>query len=284
MLSTIASIQMCSSTSIDENLKQAQLLILQAKSKQAQLVVLPEMFAIMGHSGLDKVWEKERFGLGKIQSFLSDQARKNQLWIVGGSIPLACDDENKVRASTLVFNAEGVCVARYDKIHLFDVVISDTEGYQESETTEPGNNVCIVDSPFGRIGLAICYDIRFPELFRYMFNQGVEILIVPAAFTQTTGEAHWEILAKSRAIENFCYFIGSCQGGTHSNGRTTYGHSLIIDPWGTILAKKETLDPGFICATIDLKKTHALRNSIPVQAHQRIFFDVSQMGWIKWKE
>ena len=173
----------------------------------------------------------------------------------------------------MVFDDAGSCVAQYNKVHLFDVVISEKEKYIESDTTEAGDHLTIIDTPFGRIGLGVCYDLRFPEFFRLLFNNGVEIVVLPTAFTETTGKAHWEVLARSRAIENFSYFIGACQGGTHANGRKTYGHSLIIDPWGKILARKEDVSPGIIYSTIDLKQVYEARKAIPIKDHQRIFFD-----------
>lgn len=278
MLSKIAAIQMCSSTSVDENLETARILIEEAARNGAQLIVLPEMFAIMGDHVSTKLSVKEPFGHGKIQSFLSAQAKINRVWIIGGTIPIECDDEAKIRASCLVYNEEGRCVGRYDKIHLFDVVLSDKEAYKESDTTEPGNSIFILDTPFGKIGLGVCYDLRFPEFFRLLFNRGVEIIILPTAFTLTTGLAHWEVLSRSRAIENFSYFIGSCQGGTHSNGRSTYGNSLIIDPTGKIISIKKDISPGVIYGLIDLELVYKARQSIPVKDHQRIFFDIAGLS------
>lgn len=273
-MTKIAAIQMCSSHMVDDNLLAAAHLIEQAAKQNARLVVLPENFAIMGLTDFDKYKVKEDFGVGKIQGFLSAQARKNHVYIVAGTIPVACDEENKVRAASLVFNDEGQCVARYDKIHLFDVTISDTEKYQESDSIQPGDKIVTVDTPFGKLGLSVCYDLRFPELFRCLFNAGAEILIVPAAFTVKTGNAHWEVLLRSRAIENFSYVIGAGQGGTHTSQRQTYGNSLIIAPWGNVLARCEGAEIGVAIAEIDLVKLHELRKSIPVDKHQRIFFEM----------
>lgn len=273
----IAAIQMCSSHLVDENLTTAANLISEAAKNQAKLIVLPEMFAIMGQGAEDKVTVKETFGYGKIQSFLSEQAKKHSVWIVGGTIPIACKDETKVRAACLVFNNTGDCLARYDKIHLFDVALSNQEVYKESDTTEAGDELVVIDTPFGKLGLAVCYDVRFPELFRSLFNRGAEIIALPSAFTVKTGEAHWELLARSRAVENFCYLIGACQGGSHSNGRKTYGNSMIVEPWGNIIAKNEGIDTGIIYATIDLAKVHEARRSIPIAKHQRIFFDMAKL-------
>lgn len=278
MQSVIAAIQMCSTDIVNENLSAAKLLIAEAAKNNANMVVLPEMFAIMGKTPQDKVLVKEKFGSGLIQDFLSEQAKLNNIWIVGGTIPIECENANKVKAASLLFNAKGECVARYDKIHLFDVTLSEKETYKESDTTEAGNNLVVVDTPFGKLGLGVCYDIRFPEMFRYLFDKGAEIIILPAAFTVLTGEAHWELLARSRAVENFSYLIGAAQGGTHTNGRQTYGNSLIVDPWGTVLAKNNGVEQSIIYANIDLEKLRDIRKSIPVMQHQKIFFDVSKLA------
>ncbi len=268
-MSKVAAIQMCSSYDIDENLKTAAHWIDEAAQQGAKLIVLPENFAIMGKNELDKLAMKEPFGHGKIQSFLSEQAKKQGVWLVGGTIPMACEEENRVKAASLLFDDTGRCVARYDKMHLFDVTISDHESYKESATISPGNQMVVVDTPMGKLGLVVCYDIRFPELFRCLFNQGAEIFAIPAAFTVKTGAAHWEVLARSRAIENFCYVIGAGQGGVHANGRKTYGHSLIVEPWGKVVAEKPGTDSGVIYAAVDLEHLREVRNSIPVAQHQR---------------
>lgn len=276
-LPRIAAIQMCSSHLVDENLAMAARLIEEAAANGANLVVLPEMFSIMGFNQNDKVTISEIYGSGKVQSFLSEQARKNKVWIVGGTIPIQCDDPNKVRAASIVYDQNGDLINRYDKIHLFDVTISETEVYRESDTTQPGNRIVVIDTPFGKLGLSVCYDLRFPELFRIMFNQGAEIICVPSAFTVKTGEAHWETLLRSRAIENFCYVIGAAQGGKHSSGRSTYGNSLIVEPWGIVTSRIEGTQPGVIYADIDLKKLADTRKSIPIADHQKIFFDASRL-------
>ena len=277
MMTKVAAIQMCSSHLVDENLEKAGKLICEAASNGAKLIVLPEMFAIMGLKPTDRVQIKESFGNGKIQSFLSEQAKNNHVWIVGGTIPIACENNDKVRATSLVFDDTGKRVARYDKIHLFDVTISANEAYKESDSIEPGNKIIVIDTPFGKLGMGVCYDVRFPELFRCLFNSGAEIIVLPSAFTVPTGEAHWELLTRSRAVENFCYLIGAGQGGTHSNGRKTYGNSVIVAPWGNVVAKKEGVDSGIIYTIIDLKKVHESRKSIPIGEHQRIFFDTSNL-------
>jgi predicted amidohydrolase len=262
----IAAIQMCSSNSVKDNLLMAEKLINEAASRGAQLIVLPEMFATLGL--------KEKSDDGSIQLFLSEQAKRHHCWILGGTIPIACDQGKKVRAASLLFDEKGKLVARYDKMHLFDATLSPEEFYRESDTIEPGNEFVVVDTPVGKLGLGVCYDIRFPEMFRYLFNKGAEIIALPAAFTVKTGQAHWEVLARSRAIENFCYFIGAAQGGTHANGRKTYGNSLIVDPWGTVIAKKDGVASGVIDAEINLERLREIRNSIPVSQHQKMDFDL----------
>ncbi len=267
----IAAVQMCSTDNVNANLATAAKFIQEAAEQKASMVVLPEMFAIMGASAKDKVIEKERFGDGKIQRFLSEQAKTNKIWIIGGTIPVQCNHQNKVRAACLVFNSDGNCVARYDKIHLFDVTLSEVETYKESDSTEAGDEIIVVDTPLGKLGLAVCYDIRFPELFRCLINKGAEIIAIPSAFTTITGKAHWEILTRSRAIENFCYIIGACQGGTHADGKKTYGHSIIVEPWGAVAAIKDGIENGVIYSIIDQDKISLARKSIPSLNHQQIF-------------
>lgn len=273
-MSLVAAIQMNSSNSVDENLIVADKLIKEAADQGAKLAVLPEMFAVMGVDAMDKVNVKESEKGGIIQTFLASAAFKNKLWIVGGTIPIAAHtDPNKVRAATLVFDDQGKQIARYDKIHLFDVNVSAEEVYKESHTTEPGNQLILINTPFGRIGLGVCYDVRFPEMFRYLFNQGAEIFVLPAAFTKKTGSAHWELLARTRAVENVCYVVGACQTGLHNNKRETYGHSLIVNPWGEIIAALPE-GVGVIFADINLELLHQIRNSIPVASHQKIFMNL----------
>jgi deaminated glutathione amidase len=264
-MSKIAAIQMCSSSDLNENLKTAERLLVEAKNKGAQMVLLPEMFSLID-ADKAKISIKEPLGSGKIQDFLAYQANRQKLWIVGGTIPIAAKSESKIQAACLVYDDNGNIVVCYNKIHLFDVSISAHEIYRESDLVEAGNQAIVFDSPFGRIGLAVCYDIRFPELFRHLFQQGAEIFMVPAAFTMKTGQAHWELLARARAVENFCYFVGACQGGTHSTGRKTFGHSMIIDPWGDIQAKLAD-GVGVITADIDLAYLKNIRKDIPVHKH-----------------
>lgn len=277
-MAIVAALQLCSSDNVDANLAQAGQLIARAADEGAKFIVLPENMAIMGHNERDKLKVRETFGQGKIQTFLSEQAKNQGVWLVGGTIPMACDNNEKVRAASLLFNDQGVCVARYDKIHLFDVAVSTNEKYHESETIEPGNTIVTCPTPFGVVGLSVCYDLRFPELFRCLFNAGAEIIVLPSAFTVRTGLAHWEVLTRSRAIENSCYVIGAGQGGTHANGRQTYGHSLIIDPWGTIIAEKSDMEVGVITASIDLNVLRAIRQAMPISAHQRLFINNSGLN------
>lgn len=262
---------MTSTPDLADNLKQAEIHLLQAAKQGAKLAVLPEMFATMGVASQNNVSIKEKMGEGRIQAFLEQQAEKNNLWIIGGTIPIRCQDTDKIRAACLVYDNQGRFVARYDKIHLYDADISPTEQYRESDTTDPGSNVVVIDTPVGKIGLTVCYDVRFPELFRALVNKGAEIFALPSAFTVKTGEAHWELLARARAVENFCYVIGACQGGLHSSRRRTYGHSLIINPWGEVIASRGDTSPGVICSKIDLNKMYSLRKRIPVLAHQAAF-------------
>lgn len=272
---TVAAIQMCSSTSVAENCENAAKLISEAAKNGAQLIVLPEMFPLIGSKPTDKIDNKEEYGDGTIQNFLSQQAKENNIWIVGGTIPISCNNKNKVKAACIVYDNKGKALVRYDKIHLFDVVISDNESYKESDTIEPGDKLVVIDTPVGKLGLAVCYDIRFPALFTHLFNNGAEIIAIPSAFTMKTGEAHWELLVRSRAVENFCYVIGACQGGTHDSGRKTYGHSLIVDPWGSVIDMRSNPTPGIVYANIDLDYLHQVRASIPVDKHQKILPDVS---------
>jgi nitrilase len=262
----VAAIQMASGTNVEGNLNEARRLIEKAAAQGAKLVVLPEFFAVMGKKDSDTVKIREQAGSGQLQDFLSSTARKNKVWLVGGSIPLVADAPNKVRNSCLVFNDLGEQVARYDKIHLFNLDLGN-EQYHEGRTIEAGNQVVVVESPFGRIGLAICYDLRFPELFRAM--QNVDIIVLPAAFTATTGKVHWEPLVRARAIENLSYVIAAAQGGYHVNGRETHGHSMIVDPWGRILDQL-TRGSDVVFAEINPSYQASLRASLPALTHRTL--------------
>ena len=268
-MTKIAAIQMSSTDDVDENLQTAARLIADASKNGAKLIVLPEMFAIMGFTATDAVAVQEIFGEGKIQNFLSAQAKKHQVWIVGGTIPLKSTNPNKIRAACLAYDNQGQVVARYDKAHLFDATISPTECYKESNTAEPGDELMIVQTPFGKLGLAVCYDVRFSEMFLEFFKQGVEIIAFSAAFVEKTGLAHWHVLLRARAIENFSYVIGSNQWGTHASQRNTYGHSMIVDPWGVILDEMLKPEDGIVYGEIDLAYLHEKRKSIPVIEHMK---------------
>lgn len=264
-----AAIQMASSPSVGANLLEAEKLVAEAAKAGAKLVALPENFALMGNHELDKIKVKEPDGDGPIQRFLAEAAKKYGVWLVGGTIPIAGTDPNKVRAACVVYNDQGERVARYDKMHLFDVNVPGTnEVYRESDSIEQGEQPVVIDTPFGRLGLAVCYDLRFPEFFRKMGEQGVDILVIPAAFTAETGAAHWEVLLRARAIENLCYVIAPNQGGLHLNGRKTFGHSMVIDPWGVILDCYKT-GGGFVLGDIDLGRLEKVRATFPVLGHRR---------------
>lgn len=260
----IAAIQMVSEPTVAGNLEEAGRLIAQAAARGAQLVALPEYFCIMGMKDTDKVDVREAPGDGPIQQFLSNTAKQHGVWIVGGSAPLIANDSRKVRNSSLVYDATGKLVARYDKIHLFGFQMGE-EQYQESRTIEPGDKPVTVDTPFGRLGLSICYDLRFPELYRSM--EGVDIFLVPSAFTETTGRAHWETLLRARAIENLAYVLAPAQGGCHANGRETHGDSMVIDPWGVILDRLPR-GAGVVMAEVNLERMRALRLNLPALSHR----------------
>lgn len=262
----IAAIQMASGPQVSANLNEAGRLIEVAANQGAKLVVLPEYFAIMGLKDTDKVAVREAEGQGPIQTFLSETAKKHKIWLIGGSVPLVSNFPNKVRNSCLVYDDTGKQVARYDKIHLFGLDLGN-EHYHEENTIEAGDAVKVIDTPFGKIGLSICYDLRFPELYRAMGE--VSIIVVPAAFTDTTGKAHWETLIRARAIENLSYVIASGQGGYHISGRETHGNSMIVDPWGVILDRLPR-GSGVVIATMNPQYQQSLRSSLPALKHRII--------------
>ncbi len=269
-MSKIAAIQMASGPNVSANLIEAGRLIDQAVAAGARMVVLPENFAVMGMEERDKVELREKEGEGPIQEFLSRQAARHELWIVGGTVPLEASTPDKIRAACLVYDAEGRQVARYDKIHLFDVSLRESgEEYNESATIEPGDELVVVDTPFGKLGLAVCYDLRFPELFRNLVEQGAELIALPAAFTAITGKAHWEVLVRARAIENLCYLIASAQGGYHVSGRLTHGESMIVDPWGVVLDRLSS-GSGIVVAELDCEQLRNTRRTFPVLEHRRL--------------
>jgi nitrilase len=261
---------MVSTSDLQENLSTANRLIAAAAADGAQLAVLPEYFCLMGLKDTDKVRARESLGKGPIQEKLSDIAKQNHIYLVAGTIPLAAKDPNKVLNTTLVFNPAGEQISRYDKIHLFGFQTA-TERYQESETIESGDEPGLlkisVDGNDWTFGLSICYDLRFPELYRALGQ--VDCHIIPAAFTYTTGKDHWEILLRARAIENQCYVLASAQGGVHQNQRRTWGNSMLIDPWGEILAKIPEGE-GFISGILCRDKLNEVRSKLPALAHRKL--------------
>jgi len=266
----VAAIQMVSGDKVDQNLKSAADLIASAVATGAQIVVLPENFAVLSSDAQAKVRLAETPGKGEIQQFLLDQAREHGIYLVGGTIPLAAQSAGRVRAACLIVGPDGEIVGRYDKIHLFDVALgSGKEQYNESATIEPGEQSCVIDTPWGKLGVAICYDIRFPELFRKMMLAGAQIVALPSAFTATTGRAHWEILLRARAIENQCYLIAPDQGAGRKGGRQTWGHSMIVSPWGDILAELDEQGSGVATTEISLQKLEQLREKFPALQHCR---------------
>ncbi|MCF6774958.1 carbon-nitrogen hydrolase family protein [Thiotrichales bacterium 19X7-9] len=273
-MNQVAVIQMTSSESIGLNLIKAKEYIIEAYESGAKLVVLPEFFACFSQNNDFITAVKEPLGSGRIQDFISEMANKYNLWIAGGSLAIADDDDNQRAYNTcILWDNEGQRRAVYRKMHLFDVTIGDGETYNESARYLKGDAPCIVDTPIGRVGIAICYDLRFPEIFRLMSDQGAEIILLPAAFTYTTGQKHWEVLLRARAIENQCYLLASDQVGFHDNDTVrTFGHSMIINPWGEVLAKRETGE-GVILSEINLNYLNMLRQQFPVLAHKRIKFD-----------
>lgn len=263
----IAGIQMASGPSVSANLSEAERLVEIAVNQGAKLVALPEYFAIMGIKEQDKVSAREKEGSGPIQRFLSKLAKKHQIWIIGGSVPLESNVKDKVRNACLVYDDKGKQVARYDKIHLFGLDLG-AEHFREENTIEPGDQVVVLDTPFGRIGLSICYDLRFPELYRAMGQ--VDLIVVPSAFTETTGKAHWETLIRARAIENMSYVLAPAQGGYHLSGRETHGNSMVVDPWGTVLDRLPR-GSGVVIASMNAGYQASLRNSLPALKHRTKF-------------
>lgn len=266
----ISAIQIASTSDIEHNLHTAIEYIAQAKAQGAQLVVLPEEFLTLGLTPAQKLAMAEVYQHGPIQAALAACAKQYGIWIIGGTLPIQTGESKHYYSSCLVWNAQGECVARYDKIHLFDVGLANQESYKESEWVAPGNAIRIVDTPFGKIGLAICYDVRFPELFRVFMLNGVDIIVLPSAFTQTTGQVHWEPLLKARAIENLCYVIAPDQIGVRLNGHRTYGHTLVVGPWGDILGCKEH-EQGNLIVDLDVDKMRKIRQQFPALSHSAPF-------------
>jgi nitrilase len=260
----LAAVQMISGPDVAPNLATAGRLIAEAAAAGAQLVALPEYFPLIGATDADRLAAREADGAGPIQDFLAATARRHGIWLVGGSIPLLAQDPGKLRNSCLVFDAQGKRVCRYDKIHLFGFRKGE-EAYDEAATIERGDQVVAFDSPLGRVGVAICYDLRFPELFRALGE--LNLLVLPAAFTETTGRAHWELLLRARAVENQCYVLAAAQGGRHPNGRMTHGNSMVIDPWGEVLARMDNGE-GVVLAELDPQRLVDTRSSLPALKHR----------------
>ncbi|WP_020409666.1 carbon-nitrogen hydrolase family protein [Hahella ganghwensis] len=272
----VAAIQLVSGKDVSANLERTAYWIRQAADSGARVVVLPENFAMLDSLSSIELGRKESTSAGDVRQFLSAMARECQVWIIAGSLPCSVradgsDVGERVRSACWVFNCEGQEVARYDKIHLFDVDVDDKHGqYRESQWFEPGSEPVVVDTPVGRVGLSICYDLRFPELYRQLSDQGVDWVVVPAAFTYLTGEAHWEVLLRARAIENQVFVVAAGQGGVHSSTRTTYGHSMIVDPWGEVLECRQEPGEGMVMAQIDASMINRVRGKMPVLQHRKV--------------
>ena len=262
----VAAVQMVSGPEVGPNLEAAERLIAAAAAAGARLVALPENFYIIGRHETDKVKAREPDGRGPIQDFLAEVSRKHHLWVVAGTVPIAGSDEAHIRGACLVYDSEGKRVARYDKMHLFRFTSGD-ERYDETRTLEPGERPVAIDSPFGRLALSVCYDVRYPELYRAL--GAFDAMLVPSAFTVPTGAAHWETLLRARAIENQAYVIAPAQGGVHAGGRRTYGHTMIVDPWGEILAVQPEGE-GVVLAEMDLARIRAVQAALPANANRRM--------------
>ncbi|WP_175958215.1 carbon-nitrogen hydrolase family protein [Burkholderia sp. BCC0405] len=260
----VAALQMVSTPDVARNLAEARRLIAEAAGEGAQLVLLPEYFCFMGHRDTDKLALAEPYQDGPIQRFLADAARRHGIWVIGGTLPLKAPEPDRVLNTTLVFDPSGNEAARYDKIHLFNFEKGD-ESFDEARTIRAGDTVVSFDAPFGRVGLSVCYDLRFPELYRRMGD--CALIVVPSAFTYTTGRAHWETLLRARAVENQCYVLAAAQGGKHENGRRTWGHSMLIDPWGEIVAVRD-VGASVVLGAIDPQRIADVRQSLPAWRHR----------------
>jgi nitrilase len=264
----IAAVQMVSTPDVARNLDAANRLIARAAAAGAQLVALPEYFCLMGRRDDDKLAIAEAPGDGPIQRFLADQALQHGLWVVGGTLPLRGSGPNRVRNSSLVFAPDGALAARYDKMHLF-AFDNGREQYDEGRVLEAGSEPVALQAGPLRVGLSVCYDLRFPELYRALMQPPCDLLCVPSAFTYITGQAHWELLLRARAVENQCVVLAPAQGGTHENGRRTWGHSMIVDPWGEVLALQAEGE-GVVVATVDSTRRDAVRSQLPALRHRRV--------------
>lgn len=263
-----AAIQMCSGTEVDENLEKARHWIAQAVTQGAQLVCLPENFALMAANPESLIACARERG-GELGGFMTGEARRHGIILIGGSIPVLAAGEDRVHACCQVYDRDGGLLATYEKMHLFDVTVSDTESYRESAYTAPGSRVVSVETHCGPIGLSICYDMRFPELYRRLVSEGAQAFCMPSAFTVPTGKAHWEIILRARAVENLAYVIAPAQSGVHQNGRATYGHSMIVGPWGNVLSCLADGE-GVSTAEIDLSILEGIRARLPVLEHRRL--------------
>ncbi|WP_174911159.1 carbon-nitrogen hydrolase family protein [Burkholderia diffusa] len=260
----VAALQMVSTPDVARNLAEAGRLIAEAAGDGAQLVLLPEYFCFMGHRDTDKLALAEPYRDGPIQRFLSEAAHRHGIWVIGGTLPLKAPEPDRVLNTTLVFDPTGNEAARYDKIHLFNFEKGD-ESFDEARTIRAGDTVVAFDAPFGRVGLSVCYDLRFPELYRRMGD--CALIVVPSAFTYTTGRAHWEMLLRARAVENQCYVLAAAQGGKHENGRRTWGHSMLIDPWGEIVAVRDE-GASVVTGALDPQRIADVRQSLPAWRHR----------------
>ena len=263
----VAAIQMVSGADVPGNLAAAGRLVAAAAAQGARLVALPENFYLIGRHESDKVKAREREGGGPIQDFLADAARRNRVWLLGGTAPIEAEDEGRILSASLLYDDTGRRVARYDKMHLFRFDGGAGEHYDEARTLEPGARVVAVASPFGRLALSICYDVRFPELYRSLGE--FDLMFVPSAFTVPTGQAHWELLLRARAVENQAYVIAPAQGGLHESGRRTYGHTMIVDPWGEVLALRPEGE-GVVAAEVDSDKIREVRAALPALLNRRL--------------
>ena len=264
----VAALQMVSGLALEGNLQAAHELLGEAAQAGCELAVLPEYFCLLGRKDTDKLALREQAGAGRIQQFLSASAREFGLWLVGGTLPLEAADDSHVRNTTLVYSPDGQCAARYDKIHLFRYD-NGREAYDEARVIEAGTEPVAFDLPARdgqrwRVGLSVCYDLRFPELYRKL---EADLLLVPSAFTHTTGQAHWDTLLRARAIENLAYVVAPAQGGLHENGRRTWGHSMVVDPWGEVLAQQAE-GAGVVAATLERERLAQVRRQLPALEHR----------------
>ena len=264
----IAAVQMVSTPRVAENLAAARRLVADAAGQGAELVALPEYFCLMGASERDKLGVAEAFGDGPIQAMLAQAAREHGVWLIGGTVPIASSDPEHVYNASLVFAPDGALAARYDKLHLFRFA-DGREDFDERRVLLAGETTVAFDAGALRVGLSICYDLRFPELYRALTRTPCDLLAVPSAFTATTGRAHWEPLLRARAIENQCYVIAPAQGGTHESGRRTWGHSMVVDPWGEVLGVREE-GAGVLLATLEPARIAAVRAQLPALQHRRL--------------